>query len=604
MSTALGGGLTNPMTAAGDLIDGGSGGIPERLAIGASGQVLTVSGGAPAWENSSSGFANPMTTLGDLIDANTGGTARRLAIGTAGQVLTVAAGTPAWQDAAAGLPPGVIALAPSGDTSGATDVAAVQDAIAGLPGGLGVVLCGPGNWYGQPGNPIQLAQGQGVRSFAGSAATFWNAAGDGTGPMFEFANSGTFTGGQYAAPFGGFSMLGSGGSDGAVAIAASGLQGQRVSDLYVYDFAGGGVDLTNAADTYAEQGSWTNIILVNNGSSSGWNVLYSNSSFDYTIFEWLIVALANTDGVRLQDGAQLRGDRFALTGNFYGGADGNTGAVIAIDRGAIDGTSYIQAADCYVAVESAGTGTGHITLLQGSASPDSQFTGNGTFSFDPVGPAFQDYSTQGAPFSFAGTINEPAIGSTEAGITGIFVYGQTITNDITVQPNGNFSDDATVFLNSKVGQVWVISNNHSTDALNLYDSTNEVLAVAVAADTGMLTAYGGMTAGAAVLPSVAALTFCTSTAVDAALGNAFNLTLTASTGTLANPTNPVEGQVIRFRITQGTGGSFTLAYGSAYDFGASGAPTLSTAAGKVDILGFEYVASLSKWCYLASALGN
>jgi hypothetical protein len=106
-------------------------------------------------------------------------------------------------------------------------------------------------------------------------------------------------------------------------------------------------------------------------------------------------------------------------------------------------------------------------------------------------------------------------------------------------------------------------------------------------------------------PAVAALTFVASgtTLVNAALGNAFNLTLTASTTTLGNPSSPVDGQVIRFRITQGTGGSFTLAYGSAYDFGAAGVPTLSTAAGKVDILGFEYVASISGWCYLGSGLG-
>ncbi len=114
---------------------------------------------------------------------------------------------------------------------------------------------------------------------------------------------------------------------------------------------------------------------------------------------------------------------------------------------------------------------------------------------------------------------------------------------------------------------------------------------------GTLTGY--------VAPAVATLTFVGSgtTLVNAALGNAFNLTLTASTTTLGNPSNPVDGQVIRFRITQGTGGSFTLAYGSAYDFGAAGAPTLTTTAAKVDILSFMYVASISKWAYLGGSLG-
>lgn len=117
---------------------------------------------------------------------------------------------------------------------------------------------------------------------------------------------------------------------------------------------------------------------------------------------------------------------------------------------------------------------------------------------------------------------------------------------------------------------------------------------------------GGATVPAYLAPTVATLTFVGSgtTLVNAALGNSFNLTLTASTTTLGNPSNPVDGQVIRFRITQGGAGSFTLAYATNYDFGASGAPVLSTAVSAVDILGFEYVASISKWCYLGSALGN
>ena len=116
---------------------------------------------------------------------------------------------------------------------------------------------------------------------------------------------------------------------------------------------------------------------------------------------------------------------------------------------------------------------------------------------------------------------------------------------------------------------------------------------------------GGATLPDYLAPKAVTLTFVGSgtTLVDASLGNAFNLTLTASTTTLGNPSNAVDGEVIRFRITQGSGGSFTLSYGTAYDFGTAGAPTPSTTAAKVDILGFEYVASISKWCYLGSGLG-
>jgi hypothetical protein len=115
---------------------------------------------------------------------------------------------------------------------------------------------------------------------------------------------------------------------------------------------------------------------------------------------------------------------------------------------------------------------------------------------------------------------------------------------------------------------------------------------------------GGVTLPAYLAPANVVLAFGASIAVNAALGNDFDLTLTASTGTLANPSNPVNKQIITICIEQGTGGGFTLAYGSAYDFGSTGAPVLSTAAGAVDILAFKYVALNSKWCYLGSMLGN
>jgi hypothetical protein len=43
-------GLSNPMTASGDMIVGGTSGTPTRLAAGANGYVLTISGGSPSWQ--------------------------------------------------------------------------------------------------------------------------------------------------------------------------------------------------------------------------------------------------------------------------------------------------------------------------------------------------------------------------------------------------------------------------------------------------------------------------------------------------------------------------------------------------------------------------
>lgn len=140
------------------------------------------------------------------------------------------------------------------------------------------------------------------------------------------------------------------------------------------------------------------------------------------------------------------------------------------------------------------------------------------------------------------------------------------------------------------------------------DPAGSAAAAQSAAEAASVPRAGGTMTGA-LAPAVSALTFAGTVAVNAALGNAFALTLTASTATLGTPSNPVDGQVIRVRVIQDTTGGRTLAYSSAYDFGAAGAPALSSGPNKVDILGFEYVATvvngsaLNKWCYLGSGLG-
>jgi hypothetical protein len=88
--------FNNPMTGLGDLIRGGAGGDPTRLAPGSNGQFLSLVGGLPTWAPVPPSFSNPMTALGDVITGGASGVAGRLGIGSANQVLTVIAGVPAW----------------------------------------------------------------------------------------------------------------------------------------------------------------------------------------------------------------------------------------------------------------------------------------------------------------------------------------------------------------------------------------------------------------------------------------------------------------------------------------------------------------------------
>lgn len=53
--------LTNPMTASGDIIYGGTSGAPTRLAKGDDGQVLKLAGGVPSWApDAGSGGSSPV----------------------------------------------------------------------------------------------------------------------------------------------------------------------------------------------------------------------------------------------------------------------------------------------------------------------------------------------------------------------------------------------------------------------------------------------------------------------------------------------------------------------------------------------------------------
>lgn len=82
---------------------------------------------------------------------------------------------------------------------------------------------------------------------------------------------------------------------------------------------------------------------------------------------------------------------------------------------------------------------------------------------------------------------------------------------------------------------------------------------------------------------------------DASLGNTFKLTIAGTGRTLANPTNLVDGMQLTWRIKQDATGARTITtYGSLFSWGSAGAPTLSTAANKVDYITGYYDATDNK----------
>jgi len=63
------------------------------------------------------------------------------------------------------------------------------------------------------------------------------------------------------------------------------------------------------------------------------------------------------------------------------------------------------------------------------------------------------------------------------------------------------------------------------------------------------------------------------------------LTVTTNS-TMNTPTNPVDGATYMLIVTQGTGGSNTLSFSTAYKFPGGSAPVLSTGSSQVDVLAF------------------
>ena len=99
-----GGGMQNPMSAIGDMIVGGVDGDPQSLSTtGANeGDVLKLTDDGdgnliPHWDVDAAGMSNPMTAIGDMIVGGTDGDPQRLGIGANDQIFSVYSGSPKWR---------------------------------------------------------------------------------------------------------------------------------------------------------------------------------------------------------------------------------------------------------------------------------------------------------------------------------------------------------------------------------------------------------------------------------------------------------------------------------------------------------------------------
>ena len=105
-------------------------------------------------------------------------------------------------------------------------------------------------------------------------------------------------------------------------------------------------------------------------------------------------------------------------------------------------------------------------------------------------------------------------------------------------------------------------------------------------------------------PTVVALTYASTLATDAEAGEIFDVTLTGNV-TLSNPTNPVSGKTLRWRIKQDGTGSRTVTLGNKFQIPSSATSPLpfSTAANAMDVLAATYHAGRDKWDIIAFVPG-
>lgn len=151
-----------------------------------------------------------------------------------------------------------------------------------------------------------------------------------------------------------------------------------------------------------------------------------------------------------------------------------------------------------------------------------------------------------------------------------------------------------------------LGNVDNTSDLGKPVSAAAQAALDAKAPTASPTFTGTLTTPRLITPPVTLVDAAT-IATDAALGNHFRVTL-GGNRTLAAPTNPVDGQRALWEFIQDGAGGRTLALttGTAggFAFGTDvTAMTLSTAAGKRDLMGALYIAAVDRWLVIAVATG-
>ena len=142
--------------------------------------------------------------------------------------------------------------------------------------------------------------------------------------------------------------------------------------------------------------------------------------------------------------------------------------------------------------------------------------------------------------------------------------------------------------------VW-LRESDGTNQISAYQGTTKLYkdgTERLATTSTGVSVVGLLTASTSANISQVALTSASNVSWDArAAANAY-LELGHNV-TIGIPSNPVEGAIISVEIAQpGSGGPYTVAWNTIYEFAASTAPTMTATASKTDIFSFRYNGSV------------
>lgn len=290
------------------------------------------------------------------------------------------------------------------DPSGKSDsTTAFTNAIGAIPKAGGVIYVPAGTYLIS--GTLTFGPNQGMIG-DGHSASVLNYTGSGV--CVKAADNAAFTGNAEGGWFQGWQVSGYNGGAGAIGAQIVDLQGVKMDDVSFYGCATAGLYFTTAGSGWSEEGWFTKVACIQCGTA-GDNatgaVVMNSTSFDYGVYEFTIVTPPGAHALVLQNGVNLNGPRVGLRGNLYCDSP-NTAAMIAIDPGNANGTSYMTNVDLDASMETAGSGTGHYLVLMGSSNSASQFSGSGVLSIYPAFGNSQGISNPNfLPFGFSGVVN-------------------------------------------------------------------------------------------------------------------------------------------------------------------------------------------------------